>query len=304
LHAVENIVFLMSSHLIAKMREPVWTFLRLMARRPKWVLARYTRLCRRQGIDRSVFVLSLDCDTDRDFGVAEAVHRRLGDLGIVPVYAVRGQLLEQGAAVYRKFAQQGAEFINHGYASHSSYHASTGTYESTLSYEKLSREEILQDIRKGHQSVQDIAGAAPAGFRTPHFGHFQSEAQLRFLHASLQRMGYAYSTSTVPLYGFRYGPRPEVLAGLHEIPVSGCFDYPQVIPDSWSFRFAPGRLFKDGDFLEQVKRLAAFFGQPGRGGILNFYADPSQVFDWPEFFEAMKLLAPWSVGSYRALLNV
>lgn len=294
----------MSSHLMSKLREPVWTGLRLMSRRPRWVLSRFARLCRRQGIDRPVFVLSLDCDTDRDFGVAESVHQRLGDLEIVPVYAVPGQLLEQGAAVYRKFAQQGAEFINHGYASHSSYDAATAAYASTLSYEELTHEEIVRDIRKGHQAVQEITGAAPIGFRTPHFGHFQSESQLRFLHTSLHEMGYAYSTSTVPLYGFRYGPRREVLPGLREIPVSGCFDHPRVIPDSWSFRYAPGRPFKSGDFLEQVQRLAEFFGRPGRGGVLNFYADPSQVFDWPEFFEAMALLAPWSVDSYRELLNI
>jgi hypothetical protein len=31
---------------------------------------------------------------------------------------------------------------------------------------------------------------------------------------------------------------------------------------------------------------------------VNLYGDPSQVFDWPEFFQAMAGLAPYAVSSY------
>ena len=46
-----------------------------------------------------------------------------------------------------------------------------------------------------------------------------------------------------------------------------------------------------------------FFSQPGRAGIINMYADPFQVHEWPEFFEAMKLLGKWTIPSYGTLIR-
>ncbi len=266
-------------------------------------LLAYVWLARRQGVQRTYFILSFDCDTERDIEVVEAVHTRLADSGIVPVYAVPGQLLEQGVEVYRRLAQSGAEFLNHGYAIHSRYHPHTRTYESTLFYDRLPPAAVLDDIRRGHQAHLDVLGRAPQGFRVPHFATFQQPEHLAFLHRTLHEMGYTYSSSTMPRYGLRYGPLPRMHTGLYEIPVSGCYDWPLKILDSWGFRYDPNRQVSEAMYRQQLHKMAAFFASQRRVGLLNYYADPSQVYDWPDFFASMEQLAPFALTSYRRLLQ-
>ena len=43
--------------------------------------------------------------------------------------------------------------------------------------------------------------------------------------------------------------------------------------------------------------------EAGRNLVINIYADPSQVYDWPEFFDALEKLAPYNVGSFRELID-
>ena len=73
---------------------------------------RLTKQARAAGFTRPVFLLSFDCDTERDFEVARDVHARLVDMGITAVYAVPGELLQAGEKTYGRIAEQGAEFIN------------------------------------------------------------------------------------------------------------------------------------------------------------------------------------------------
>lgn len=274
--------------------------------KPEILFNHYVRLARRQGLRRAYFILSFDCDTDLDIEVVEEVHTRLAEIGIMPVYAVPGQLLERGKAVYRRLADQGAEFINHGYYTHTRYHSQTGAYESIFFYDQLPRETILDDIRRGHRACLEVVGQAPTGFRVPHFGTFQHPKHLKFLHKTLADMGYAYSTSTAPVYGFWRGPAQQVTTAagtLHELPVSGCFDYPLRILDSWGFRYAPGRRLGEEDYLEQFDKAVCFFDHLGHCGLLNYYVDPSQVYDWPQFFEAIRRAAPLAIDSYSHFLR-
>ena len=192
-------------------RDPLrYTFVLLGRCAPEILFLNYARLAKGQRLRRSYFILSFDCDTDLDIAVAESVHSRLAEIGIVPVYAVPGQLLEKGADVYRRIADSGAEFINHGYYVHTHFHPDTRIYMSSFFYDRLSPETILDDIQRGHQAHLAVLGKAPRGFRVPHFATFQRPAHLNFLHNALERMGYQYSSSTMPLYGFRYGPAPRV----------------------------------------------------------------------------------------------
>lgn len=270
---------------------------------PELLLNHYVSLARELGLKRSYFILSFDCDTDLDIEVVESVHSRLSEIGIIPVYAVPGQLLEKGREVYTRIAASGAEFINHGYYRHTSFYPDKKVYESFFFYDKLTRESVLDDIRLGHQAHIDVLGKAPSGFRVPHFGTFQGSNDLSFLHRTLSEMGYYFSSSTVPFYGFRYGPLHKVNGSLFEIPVSGCYDYPIGILDSWSFRYAEGRLLNEQDYVRQFNKMVQFFKKPGHVGLLNFYADPSQVYDWPDFFECLKLAVPIAVNSYSQILN-
>lgn len=262
---------------------------------PDVLWRRLARHSRRAGIDRPTFVLSLDCDTIKDIEVGPGVHERLQSLGITPVYAVPGELLERGADVYRAFAASGSELVNHGYVEHTRLEAD-GTYRSFFFYDELPRATVRDDVVRGHAAVTEVAGAPPKGFRTPHFGSFQSDDDLRFLHGVLAELGYEYSTSSSPIVAFRHGPVTSRW-GIAEIPVTGCPTMPLGILDSFGFRFAPGRRFGPDDYVAEAAALATRL-ERGEPLLVNLYADPSQVHDWPGFFDAMHRFAPFAVRSY------
>jgi hypothetical protein len=284
------------------LRHPVHTAIHAVStRRPDWVLARYSRLAREQGLDGPRFVLSFDCDTDLDIEVAEDVHTRLATLGIRPCYAVPGELLERGATVYQRIAATGAEFLNHGYRTHTFFHPITRTYESTFFYDRLDRAQIRDDIRRGHDAHVRVLGRAPTGFRVPHFGTYQELHQLRLLHQELAELGYRYSSSTVPRYGLLHGPLKKSDAGIWEIAVSGCFDRPTTILDSWGVRYAERRQYTEEDYGIQFGKMLRFF--ENKPGLLNYYADPSQVYDWPGFFDAIAPAARVAADSFGHILD-
>jgi hypothetical protein len=266
--------------------------------KPDWLVDRLEKLGAKAGLSRPAFLLSFDCDTDRDIALSWDVHTRLRGMGITPVYAVPGELLERGQDVWRRIGDSGAEFINHGFRCHTVYR--DGQYVSNVFYDQMSPAEIEGDIVKGHDAILNVIGRRPEGFRAPHFATFNDEAQLRLLHAILVRLGYRYSSSTTPYVALRYGPHTGRF-GLPELPVTGCVDYPMTILDSYTFRFAGGRL-KAADYIAQANAWAAQL-TAGRRFFVNLYADPSQVADWPDFFEAMERLAPFALPNYDAVLR-
>jgi peptidoglycan/xylan/chitin deacetylase (PgdA/CDA1 family) len=280
-------------------RDPLeaW-YLVLQRLSPDPLLHRLERLGTGKGLSKPMFLLSFDCDTDRDIACVWDVHARLRDMGIMPVYAVPGEILERGSQTWRRIGDSGAEFINHGYREHTIFR--DGRYISTLFYGQMSPEDVETDIVKGHETVTALIGRAPEGFRTPHFGTFSTDAQLRRLHAIIRRLGYRFSTSTIPYVALRHGPLTQRY-GVAELPVAGCVDYPMQILDSYGFRFAPSR-FRADDYVTQVGLWASLLAA-GRPYFVNLYADPSQVADWPEFFISMKSLAPYALPSYRAVLD-
>jgi hypothetical protein len=268
------------------------------------ILSAYRRRARAAGLTRLEFILSFDCDTEADIAAAEDVHRRLASLGIVASYAVPGELLRQGATAYRRIAETGAEFLNHGDRHHMYLDPATARYESCFFYDEEPKSAVEADIVGGDRAVTDVIGRKPAGFRTPHFGTFQRESELRFLHSVLGRLGYAYSTSTTPGFGLCYGP---VFGryGLPEIPVSGRGSDPFTILDSWSCFARPDRVLGPDDYAREAIALAeALADGPG---LINYYADPSHVAGQPMFFEAMAQLvrraAPTTFGKIAAMIG-
>ena len=266
---------------------------------PGGLIDRLSRLTAEAGIAKPRFLLSFDCDTDLDIEVVEGVHERLGKLGIKPVYAVPGELLERGREAYGRIAKTGAEFINHGWAEHTRLDRATGVYDSFLFYDRQSRDWVTNDIRRGHDTVAEIAGRPPTGFRTPHFGSFQTQEQLVFLHGELAKLGYAFSTSTVPFWGLRHGPVLRQF-GIREVPVSGTFERPLDILDTWTHRCL-GEYGGEAGYARQYALYRDYMAN-GRPLLVNAYGDPSQVYDWPGFFDAVAQLAPWAVSSYAEAL--
>jgi hypothetical protein len=247
---------------------------------------RYARLARAVPLTHPYFVLSFDCDTMDDIEVVEAMHARLVAMGIHPVYAVPGQLLERGASVYQRIRDAGGEFINHGYTEHTYFDVTAGRQASCFFYDQLPRETVRDDVERGDQCLRDVLGITPRGFRAPHFGTFQNPEQLSFLHGVLQGLGYAFSSSSSPLYGFRYGPAFRRF-GILEFPVTGMWRNPLTILDSWGCFEAPDRVLSPSDYEEQGERVGTVYRRLG-AGILNLYSDPLHIHDEETFFRAVQ----------------
>ena len=251
----------------------------------KSLFNRYHKLSRSAGLDKIYFILSFDCDTFDDIDVVWNVHSRLIDMEIKPVYAVPGELLNRGEKVYRRISETGGEFINHGDTQHTYFDKSAGRHRSHFFYDELPLERVREDIVQGDVCLREILGVQTRGFRTPHFGTFQKPHQLRFLHSVLHDLGYIFSTSTVPLYAFRYGPIFRAF-GAVELPVSGMASRPLNILDSWSCFMAADRTMTPQDYLREGEAISQLFKGLGVG-LLNFYADPIHIHDSDIFFETV-----------------
>jgi hypothetical protein len=284
-------------------RDPFGTAVRRRARQaPGALLERHARLARRAGLDRVQLVLSFDCDTDEDARVVADVHRRLGELGVVPTYAVPGSQLTRARETYGALASSGAEFVNHGGTEHTYFDHELGRYASCFFYDTLDAETIRRDVEEGHALVAEVAGRAPEGFRTPHFGTYARPRQLRYLHGILRDLGYRFSTSTTPRLGFRDGPVSRRY-DLPELPVTGSPDAPFEILDTWAFFAAPDRARTPAEYLSQARTLATGLARAG-AGLINVYGDPVHVHDRPEFFAAVEAWAEVAEPiSYGALLD-
>ena len=284
---------------LSKLASPSTVYLFLLNRFfPNYLWERYMKRC--SSLKRTAFLLSFDCDTELDIEVIPQVVAKLQAVGIKPVLAVPGELIEKGGQVYKILASSGIEFINHGYVQHTHIELPKRIYNSSFFYHKLSKAEISQDIKMGHEAILKNLGIRPTGFRTPHFGSYQKGYQLRFLRNLLQNMGYEFSSSTTPGTGIRKGPLWK--DGIFELPVTGCPSWPTRVLDSWGFGFAPARAVEKPDYVNQIGKMLENINA-GRNMVINIYADPSQVYDWPEFFEALEKLAPYNVGSFKDLID-
>lgn len=248
---------------------------------------RYATLCRRQGLERVWLVLSFDCDTVEDARVVESVHGRLMEIGVCPVYAVPGEVLRKSPDVYGRIAATGAQFINHGYRAHTYFDPQLGHNVSSFFFDRAEPAVVQRDIVAGDWALREILGVEAAGFRAPHFGTFQRPRQLRWLHQVLvSELGYRFSTSTVPLWSFRYGAVFDRF-GLPEVPLTGGVEAPFSILDTWGFFEAPNRSRTPADFEREATLLAETFSGLGVG-LINVYGDPSHIHGRDEFFRAVE----------------
>lgn len=269
---------------------------------PSVFLRSAARHARRVGLDGLYLIVSLDCDTERDIDVAAAVHERLRALGIQPAYAVAGELLDVGRDVWRAIAADGSEFLNHGGRAHARWDPSTRQVESTFFYDRATSSEIVADVRAGDAAVRSILGVEPLGFRTPHFGTFQDEADLRALHQLLGSLGYRYSSSTLPVWGYRHGPVVRSFE-LPELPVTGFPSRPLQPMDTWACFAAPDRIMTPDDYLREARRLGALASSAGPG-LLNLYGDPMHIAGDPRFDEAMaELVEVAEPATYAGILD-
>ena len=256
----------------------------------------YSALAQQQGFDRLTILLSFDCDTPDDIPAAEQLDTWLRARNIPAAYAVPGAMLQRGSEVYRRIADAGAEFINHGALPHTEWR--DGRYWSVTFYHEMSPHQVVEDIQRGHEIVKQVIGKTPIGFRAPHFGNFQKPEQREVVYTVLRELGYAYSSSTLPELGFRHGPALDV-GGLWEFPLSGTIAAPYSVFDSWSYVLSPYQpVVKEeyGDlFIQTLARLLDL----GVCGVLNYYVDPAHVVQAPVFYRALEFLLARGVPAIR-----
>ena len=252
---------------------------------------------------KNLFILSFDCDTELDIKVSGEVVNKLIKLGITPVMAVPGELLERGHKEYNEIAKLGVEFINHGYLSHSSVDVKKMKYESTLFYNDLSEVEIFEDISKGDLAIRDVLDIKTFTFRTPHFGTFQSQDQLSIIYRSLERLNYKTSTSTSPFFNVRDTSFIEKL-NINELPVSGSYYSPFSILDTFNYTFSRPASGSREDYINSLEAYYSYMKDPETPPIfLNLYGDPSHVYDWDDFFIAISRFSEFSISSFDEALH-
>lgn len=270
--------------------DPIRSFYYILSKVCKdFLYKRYSNLSTNNGIDKLYFILSFDCDTHEDAKVVTEVHNKLSAMGVLPVYAVPGQMLEQNSEIYKNLSSLGSEFMNHGYFEHVYFDKDMNDYNSNFFYNELPLSKIEEDIRLGDKVVTEIIGKKPLGYRAPHFGVFQLKKQLKFIHNILTTLNYKYSSSAVPYYGYRYGAKFNNF-GLEEFAVTGMPDRLMPILDSWGYYKAPDKVKDEVEYKKDIIVLVNYFIENNLNGIINLYADPLHIHNKDNFFEAIEIL--------------
>ena len=243
---------------------------------------------RKLGIDDLYIILSYDCDTPLDSAASVIIKDYLASHGIPAVFAVPGVVIEKNKKTYKSIYDQGFEFINHGYLEHAAYDHIVDSYYSVTWYHKMAEDDVRNDIIKGHNTLWQTLGCASSGFRAPHFGYFQDPAQLEIIYSEINKLNYKFASTTMPSMAIKNGYVYKTAYGLYEFPVTGTYDVPSVILDSWQFFAAPERKYTENDYKIEFKKLLKFYSDNKLPGILNLYADPSHIVDSNTYFDCIE----------------
>ncbi|MFA4848777.1 MAG: polysaccharide deacetylase family protein [Methanoregula sp.] len=262
--------------------------------KPDFLFRKYRKLAKIHGFDRLYIILSFDCDSSEDIPAAKIIHTYLKKKGLKGTFAVPGHLLKDGADVYRSLSGEGADFINHGALPH--VEKRNGRYWSKTFYDEMSVDEVIRDIKDGHQIFSSVIGHPPIGFRAPHFGTILNPLLKTKIYQVLQELKYQYSSSTMPISGFRFGPVQKI-DELYEISLSGSYNRPLDVFDSWGNVISPYNPVIKNEYADQFIKTVEHLTNQNIGGVLNYYVDPSQVVDNASFFRALDFLVERDVPS-------
>ena len=255
-------------------------------------------------LKKNYFILSLDCDTIEDLKYIPSLHDKLNQLNISPTYAVPGELLLKDVDLFKNLKMKGAEFINHGYKLHTHYNTDNKTYVSTHFYNDYTESQIEDDIKKGHDTITNLFSEKPMGFRTPHFGTIRSIKKKNLINKILENLDYKFSSSATPIDSFFNLPIYKYRNGITEFPLTGSFDRPHIILDSWNFIYAKKRYFNKSDYIKQIIKIKEYFNAKKTNILINIYVDPSHLVDWNDFFESIILLQDFKNINYSDILKL
>jgi hypothetical protein len=260
-------------------------------------LSEYAARARAAGIDRLLFYMTFDCDTDEDAAASLELDPWLHGLGIQVAYAVPGTQLKRAAASYRKLAAGGTEFLNHGHMPHAEWRESR--YVPITFYDQLTAEAVVNDIRQGHATVTSVVGRPPRGFRAPHFGSFQKTQQLDLIYRTARELGYVYCSTTLPQMALDQGPVIN-LGGVYEIPLFGSRSAPTAILDSWTHLEDRVVFRLGGTYFDLFRDTVCFMLDHDLPGVLAYYVDPAHVIGQKPFRDAIEMIAKQRIPSVTA----
>ncbi len=248
------------------------------------------------------FLLSFDCDTSKDIKSSLTLYKKFSRNGIYPVIAAPADIVEEGLNEFRELAALGATFLNHG----SSYHAATNTQGeiySTLTYSEMSEDQWINDIIEGHQRLKNYLDIKIKGFRTPHFGEFNSPSSLKRLYQVLNDLDYNHSSSTTPLFASTAQRSAKWSSNkITEFPVNGLLDKPTQIIDSWSFSKPDSNTERQVQLIiKSLQQYGQLFNS-GENIFLNIYFDPAQLEKQRAICDQILNFSPWAMKSFEELL--
>lgn len=249
-----------------------------------------------------IICLSFDCDTPEDALAAATLQKQLNLYGFNINYAVPGQELERNADIYRRIASEGGVFLNHGMAPHAEKRGNQ--YHPITFYKDWNDEEVIEDMNAAHQTIIKITGQTPAGFRTPHFGNFQTLDQRKLIRNISKQLGYQYTSDTLPNRAFQFGPLFKI-EDIYEIPLLSSYDEPSVLLDSYSYLDDRIDFKLSEKYFSLFKNTIDFFHQNKFPALLNFYIDPAHVTSTPYFLELAKIIHQYNIPciTYENLIN-
>lgn len=244
----------------------------------------FSHKSRELGLDSLCIFLSFDCDTNQDGEVVSELCSELESRQMYFSLSVPGQTLQASAQTYGALARRGIEFMNHGFAPHTKW--VVDHYEGRTFYSEMSTSAIENDIVAGHLAVHEVCGTFPSGFRTPHFGTFSQQSQRDIVYAALRKLGYQYSSSSLPQFGLEQGSAVDV-AGLLEFPMIGSLSAPTTAVDSWTYLSDRIDYKLSNVYFEHIRDTLLYFQRHEITGLFSIYADPIHVANQAPFWRAM-----------------
>lgn len=266
---------------------PFFKIINQLIYRPKKVFIQNSQKIHKFGIDEKIIILSFDCDSPSDAVASLKLSHWLQQNNIPAVFAVPGQTLLKNQKIYNKIPTNFFEFINHGYIEHVKYDDKQKRYVGHSWYHQMTDTEIKNDINKGHQTIIKKMGITPKCFRAPHFGLFQQPQQLDLIYQTINKLGYTGASTTIPKNAIKNGPIIKTKYSIYELPVTGCFDNPYIILDSWTFIASPIRQYSYSDYQNQFNKIINFHTTNNLPCLLGFYVDPSHIIDNPNFLQML-----------------
>ncbi len=246
--------------------------------------------------------ISFDPDYPEDVEAIPKLLELFGTFGWKTSFACIGRWVEKYPRIHHAILDQGHEIINHTFD-----HPNNELLNSKQFFNKLSEKEQEEQIAGFEATAKKILDYTPVGFRSPHFGDLHTQS----VYAILERRGYTYSSSThwtvTNSQGRPYRPsktdfhRKDENNGyrLLELPMASCPRHYFPVFDTWHcYRTQPPAHPKAGQF-KTVFQEAVTLAQKNQA-YANFYFDPRDVVDNPDFEESLVWLKNKDVSVGRS----